>query len=199
MLALPRGGVPVGYEIATRLGVPLDVLIVRKVGVPYHPELAMGAIASGGVQVVDEFLIDRLGISMEEFERVAAAEREELARRERVFRGVRRPLDIRGKTVLLVDDGLATGSTMFAAIAALRMLEPAKIVVVAPVAAPQTCETLHEKADEVLCLHTPQHLYAVGVWYNNFDQTTDDEVRELLATAERMLHSHYPSSELRLR
>ena len=116
-----------------------------------------------------------------------------------MFRGDRRPLEVRGKTVLLVDDGLATGSTMFAAIAALRTREPAKIVVAAPVAAPQTCQTLNEMADEVLCLHTPQHLYAVGVWYNNFDQTTDDEVRELLATAERMLHSHYPSSELRLR
>ena len=199
VLALPRGGVPVGYEIATRLGVPLDVLIVRKVGVPFHPELAMGAIASGGVQVIDEHLTKRLRISPDEFEEVAAIEREELSRRERVFRGERAALDVRGRTVLLVDDGLATGSTMAAAIAALRLREPAKIVVTVPVGAPQTVDALRAKADEVVCLHTPQHLYAVGIWYNNFTQTTDDEVRDLLATAERLLHTHYPSSELRLR
>jgi predicted phosphoribosyltransferase len=183
VLALPRGGVPVGYEVARALGAPLDVFLVRKLGVPGREELAMGAIASGGVPVLNDEVVNALGISREEIEQVAAAEEEELERRERAYRGDRRPPDVRGRTVILVDDGLATGSSMRAAVAALRKLGPGRVVVAVPVGAPETCAEFRGEADEVVCGQTPEPFYAVGIWYEDFSQTTDEEVRELLERA----------------
>ena len=180
VLGLPRGGVPVAYEIATALGAPLDVFLVRKLGVPGHAELAMGAIASGGVRVLNEDVIDWYGLSEAAIERVAAEEQEELARREREYRKDQPPPDLHGRTVVLVDDGLATGSTMKAAVKAARTLEPARIVVAVPVGAADTCRELAALADEVVCAYTPEPFSAVGLWYRDFSQTTDDEVRELL-------------------
>lgn len=180
VLGLPRGGVPVAYEVASALNAPLDVFLVRKLGVPGHPELAMGAIASGGVRVLNDDVIGWYGLPESEIDRVAADEQEELARREREYRREQTPLDLRGRTVLLVDDGLATGSTMKAAVKAVRTLEPARIVVAVPVGATDTCRELRELADEVVCAHTPEPFSAVGLWYRDFSQTTDDEVRELL-------------------
>ena len=187
VLALPRGGVVVGYEVATRLGLPLDVLVVRKLGVPSHPEMAMGAIASGGVLVVDRSITSALGISAAELEAVLAAERAELERRERLFRGSRPPLDVRDRTVILVDDGLATGATMRAAVEGLRLRGPAEIVVAVPVASPETCEAFRSLVDDIICLMKPRRLHAVGLWYRDFSQTSDSEVRELLDAAERAL------------
>jgi putative phosphoribosyl transferase len=187
VLALPRGGVPVGYEIATRLGALLDVLIVRKLGVPGHDELAMGAIASGGIQIVDQRIVNLLGISRKAFEAVEARERDELARRERAFRSGRAPLDVTGKVAILVDDGLATGASMTAAIDALRTRNPARLIAAVPVAPPDTCEALRGRADEMICLITPERMHAVGLWYEDFSQTTDAEVRELLDAAAREL------------
>ena len=184
VLALPRGGVPVGYEIAQALHAPLDVFLVRKLGVPGHEEYAMGAIASGGVSVLNEEVVQRLGISPYQIETVAAREQRELERRERAYRGDRPEPEIRGRTVILVDDGLATGASMQAAVLALRRLQPARIVVAVPVAAPETCEQLREIADEVVCATTPEPFYAVGLWYEDFSQTSDEEVRALLAQAE---------------
>jgi putative phosphoribosyl transferase len=181
VLALPRGGVPVGYEVAEALGAPLDVFLVRKLGTPGHEELAMGAIASGGVRVLNEQVVRMLHPSEEVLARVEKAERQELERREHEYRGERPPLDVRGKTVLLVDDGLATGSTMRAAVAALRNLGPARIVVAVPVGAADTCAAFESEADEAICAQEPEPFYAVGVWYDDFEQTTDDEVRALLA------------------
>jgi len=189
VLSLPRGGVPVGYEIATRLGLPLDVLVVRKLGLPGHAELAMGAIASGGIQVIDRPVVTAMHVSREAFDAVVRAEHRELLRREREFRGERAPLEVRGKTVLLVDDGLATGSTMLAAIEALRTRAPNAIVVAVPVASPRTCEAIRSKADGLLCLVTPNDFYAVGLWYEDFSQTTDDEVRDALTAADRALRA----------
>jgi putative phosphoribosyl transferase len=183
VLALPRGGVPIGYEVARALGAPLDVFIVGKLGFPDHPELAMGAIASGGAGVLNEDLIRKSGISDEEVARVAAREVEEIARREREYRGSRSALDVRGRTVILVDDGLATGATMRAAVLALREQGPARLVVGVPVAAPASCRDMRSIADEVVCAITPEPFGAVGLWYEDFEQTTDAEVRELLATA----------------
>ena len=180
VLGLPRGGVPVAYEVAAHLGAPLDVLVVRKLGVPGHGELAMGAIASGGIEVVDQRVIDMLAIPREAFEAVAERERGELDRRERIFRAGRPPLDIAGRTVILVDDGLATGASMRAAIRALRLREPARIVAAVPVAAPETCAAISEEADEAVCAATPRDFHAVGFWYDDFSQTTDAEVRALL-------------------
>jgi putative phosphoribosyl transferase len=180
VLALPRGGVPVAYEVARALHAPLDVFLVRKLGVPGREELAMGAIASGGVRVVNEDVVRELEISEDAIAIVAAEERRELARREGAYRGGRPLLDVRGHTVILVDDGLATGSTMRAAIAALRKQRPARIVVAVPVAAPDTCAEFQAEADEVVCAYTPQPFYAVGRWYEDFTQTTDDEVHDLL-------------------
>jgi putative phosphoribosyl transferase len=180
VLGLPRGGVPVAYEIATALGAPLDVFLVRKLGVPGHAELAMGAIASGGVRVLNTDVIRWYGLPESAIDRVAAEEQEELARREREYRREQAPLDLRGRTVVLVDDGLATGSTMKAAVKAVRTLEPARIVVAVPVGASDTCRELTELADEVVCAHTPEPFSAVGLWYRDFSQTTDDEVRDLL-------------------
>jgi predicted phosphoribosyltransferase len=183
VLALPRGGVPVAYEVARALGAPLDVFIVRKLGVPGHEEFALGAIASGEVVVLNPELANQLGLSRQEIQTIIEAERRELDRRERAYREGAPPLDVRGRTVILVDDGLATGATMLAAIAALRKLGPARIVVAVPVAAPETCEAMAGAADEVVCAVTPQPFHAVGLWYDNFAQTTDDEVRALLHAA----------------
>ena len=185
VLALPRGGVPVAYEVATRLGLPLDVFVVRKLGVPGHEEFAMGAIASGGVIVLNRETIEGLRLPKEALERVIGAERTELARREQMYRQGRPPLDVTGKICILVDDGLATGSTMRAAIAALRQRNARRIVVAVPIAAPSTCDELASEADDVICAATPEPFYAVGLWYANFEQTTDEEVHELLEAAAR--------------
>ncbi len=184
VLALPRGGVPVGYEVAEALGAPLDVFLVRKLGTPGHEELAMGAIASGGVRVLNDQVVRMLRPAEEVIARVEAAERRELERREREYRGGQPPLDVRGKTVILVDDGLATGSTMRAAVAAVRKLGPARVVVAVPVGAAETCEEFEGEADEAVCAREPDPFYAVGAWYDDFSQTTDEEVRDLLARRE---------------
>lgn len=184
VLGLPRGGVPVAYEVAEALGVPLDVFLVRKLGVPGHEELAMGAIATGGVHVLNDDVIRSLGISDAAIDAVAAEEERELARRARAFRGERLPPDLRNRTAILVDDGLATGSTMKAAVEAVRQQEPDGVVVAVPVAAASTCESFQPIADEVVCLETPDPFLAVGLWYQDFAQTTDEEVRDLLARAQ---------------
>ncbi|HEX2339504.1 MAG TPA: erythromycin esterase family protein [Vicinamibacterales bacterium] len=181
VLALPRGGVPVAHEVAARLKAPLDIFLVRKLGVPGHAELAMGAIAAGGIAVLSESLIRQLGIPRALVDQVAARERLELERRDVAYRGGRRPAAVRDRTVILIDDGLATGSTMEAAILALRQQAPARIVVAAPVGARETCERLGRLADRVVCVSTPEPFDAVGLWYQDFSQTTDDEVRQLLA------------------
>jgi putative phosphoribosyl transferase len=183
VLALPRGGVPVGYEVARALGAPLDVFLVRKLGVPGHEELAMGAIASGGIQVLNRNVIEMLRIPGRVIDRVRQQEAAELERRERAYRGDRPPRPVAGRTIILVDDGLATGSTMEAAVLALRRRNPAKIVVAVPTAPPETCDALKASADEVVCATTPEPFYAVGKWYTDFTQTTDEEVRELLEQA----------------
>jgi putative phosphoribosyl transferase len=183
VLALPRGGVPVGYEVAKALGAPLDVFAVRKLGVPGREELAMGAISSGGQLVLDRHLISSLGISKGEIQRAVAAELRELERREAAYRGGRSPPELTGKTVILVDDGLATGSTMRAAAHAVRERLPARVVVAVPVAAAQTCDEFRDDVDEIVCALTPRRFHAVGVWYEDFSQTSDEEVRELLAQA----------------
>jgi len=183
VLALPRGGVPVAYEVARALGAPLDVFLVRKLGVPGHEELAMGAVATGGVRVLNEQIVRALRIPDDVIDAVTMREQEELARRERLYRGDRPLPDVRGRTVILVDDGLATGATMHAAIAALRQQQPARIVVAVPTAAPETCQALRAEVDDVVCAITPEPFYSVGLWYEDFSQTTDDEVRDLLARA----------------
>ena len=183
VLALPRGGVPVAYEVARALRAPLDVFLVRKLGVPGYEELAMGAVATGGVRVLNDQIVAGLRIPDHVIEAVAEAEQQELARRERVYRGDRPPPDVRHRTVILVDDGLATGATMQAAIKALRALPPARIVVAVPTGSPETCEQLKAQADEVICAITPEPFHAVGLWYEDFTQTTDEEVRDLLARA----------------
>jgi putative phosphoribosyl transferase len=185
VLALPRGGVPVAYQVARALHAPLDVFLVRKLGVPGHEELAMGAIASGGAHVLNEDVVQALGISQDVLASVAAEELQELERRERAYRGNRPPPDVRGRTVILVDDGLATGSTMRAAIAALRQQGPRRIVVAVPVAAPETCAELQAEADAVVCGATPEPFFSVGLWYHDFSQTRDQEVRDLLERAAR--------------
>ncbi|HLH16333.1 MAG TPA: phosphoribosyltransferase [Bryobacteraceae bacterium] len=190
ILALPRGGVPVGYEVAHALQAPLDVFLVRKLGVPGHEELAMGAIASGGVRVVNRDVVLELGIPEQAIERVAAREQAELERREREYRGNRPPPELRGRTAILCDDGLATGSTMRAAVASLRQQEAGRIVVAVPVAAARTCNVLRSEVDELVCLMTPAYFQAVGEWYEDFQQTGDDEVRELLARAESEYATH---------
>jgi putative phosphoribosyl transferase len=183
VLALPRGGVPVGFEVAEALRAPLDVFVVRKLGVPGQEELAMGALASGGTRVLDNE-IDRLArVTESEIERATALAAEEMARQERRYRGDRRFPSVEGKTVILVDDGLATGSTMRAAVLALRAQHPAKVVVAVPVGAPETCDALGSVADDVVCVETPEPFRAVGLWYEDFSQTTDDEVHALLDRA----------------
>lgn len=180
VLGLPRGGVPVANEVAARLEAPLDVFLVRKLGVPGHPELAMGAIAEGGIQVLSRDLIHELGIPHALVERTAVRERLELERRDTLYRGNRRAVRVSDRTVILVDDGLATGSTMQAAILALRQRRPKQIVVAVPVGARETCESLARSVEEVVCVATPEPFNAVGLWYDDFSQTSDEEVRRLL-------------------
>jgi putative phosphoribosyl transferase len=183
ILALPRGGVPVGYEIAQALHVPLDLLIVRKLGVPGYEELAMGAIASGGIRVLHDTVIQELGLSAPVIDHVSREEEHELLRREHAYRGQRLLPALEGRTVVLVDDGLATGSTMRAAIAAVQQRRPAQVIVAVPVASPETCTELRHEADEVYCMLAPAFFFGVGQWYEHFEQTSDDEVRDLLARA----------------
>jgi putative phosphoribosyl transferase len=186
-LALPRGGVPVGYEIARALNAPLDVLIVRKLGAPGQEELAMGAIASGGVRIMNEDALPFLSLTEEEIERIVAREESELERREKLYRGDCPAPDAHGKIVILVDDGIATGASMRSAVEAIKQQQPAKLIVAAPVAARSTCDEFNREADHetCVCLETPEPFFAVGLWYEDFAQTTDDEVRELLARAAR--------------
>jgi putative phosphoribosyl transferase len=185
VLALPRGGVPVAYEVAKALHAPLDVFIVRKLGVPGHEELAMGAIATGGVCVLNEDVVQMLRIPDKVIEAVIAKEQQELERREHLYRDDRPPPDVRDCTIILIDDGLATGATMRAAIKALRQQHPARLVVAVPVAAPPTCEELGAQVDEIICAKTPEPFYGVGYWYEDFSQTTDEEVHALLAQSEQ--------------
>jgi putative phosphoribosyl transferase len=183
VLALPRGGVPVGFEVARALSAPLDVFLVRKLGLPSHPELAMGAIASGGVRVINEQIVRMMRIPEDTIARVAADEQRELERRELSYRGNRPEPELEGKTAILVDDGLATGSTMRAAAAALKAHGPARVVVAVPVAAAETCVEFRDEVDEVVCTMTPEPFQAVGLWYDDFSQTPDEEVHLLLRTA----------------
>jgi putative phosphoribosyl transferase len=184
VLGLPRGGVPVAFEVARELDAPLDVFVVRKLGTPGQEELAMGAIASGGVRVINEEVVRELGIDEETIARAAAAGSGELERRERLYRGERGPVEVGDRTVILVDDGLATGSTMRAAALAVRAQKPQWLVVAAPVAAERTCEELRAEVDEVVCVLTPDPFAAIGLWYEDFTPTADEEVRELLARSE---------------
>lgn len=183
VLALPRGGVPVGYEVAEALGAPLDVFLVRKLGAPMQRELAMGAIASGGVCVMNDQIVRALQITRTQIDEAIADETRELERRELAYRGDRPPLDVAGRCVFLVDDGVATGYTMRAAVQALRRRNPKRIIVAVPVAAQSTCEELRQYADSVVCLMTPFDFAAVGQWYHRFEQTSDEEVRQLLERA----------------
>ena len=185
VLALPRGGVPVGYELARALDLPLDVFVVRKLGVPGHEELAMGAIASGGTRVIEPDVVGRLGLDEETISDVAAKERRLLADRERMYRGDRPPVDVAERTVILVDDGLATGSTVRAATRALRSRGPAAIVVAVPVAPAGTCRAMEDEADKVVCASTPELFLAVSTAYERFGQTTDEEAVDLLQRAQQ--------------
>ncbi len=185
VLALPRGGVPVAFEVARALHAPLDVFLVRKLGVPGREELAMGAIASGGVRLLNEEVVRGLQIDPATIDRVAAEEQAELERRAVAYRDGRPAPDPSGQTVILIDDGLATGASMRAAVTALRRLHPARIVVAVPVAAPSACDEFAGLVDQVVCALTPEPFFAVGYWYEDFSQTTDDEVRQLLARADR--------------
>ena len=194
ILALPRGGVPVAYEVARALGVPLDVFLVRKLGAPGHAELAMGAIASGGIVVMNDDVLKTKKVPDDVVKATIDRERRELARRESAYRDDRPPIELRGRTVILVDDGLATGSTMKAAVTAVRLQDPAWIVVAVPVGARSTCEELQSIADEVVCAAKPEPFRAVGMWYDDFDQTDDDEVRDLLTRATRAGKHHEEES-----
>lgn len=184
VLAIPRGGVVVAYEAAQFLGVELDIFISRKLGAPGQEELAFGAISTGGVRVLDEAIIDALGISKSKIERITGQAQTELDRRERVYRGSRAKLKLEGRTVILIDDGIATGSSMLAAVDALRQLKPARIVVAAPVAPMKACEELKSKVDEVVCVHAPESFYAIGQFYEDFSQIEDEEVTDLLRRAQ---------------
>jgi predicted phosphoribosyltransferase len=189
VLALPRGGVPVAFEVARRLRAPLDVFLVRKLGVPGHEELAMGAIATGGVLMRNDAVISLTGVSPEQIDEVIEQEQAELRRRERAYRDDRPPPDLRGKTAILVDDGLATGASMRAAAEGVRRQGAADVAVAVPVASADTCEELHSIVDDVVCLVTPEPFHAVGIWYADFSETTDDEVRRLLAQARTESHA----------
>ena len=189
VLALPRGGVPVAYEVAQALEAPLDVFLVRKLGMPGHEEYALGAIATGGVRVINQDLVQALRLPPATIEAIAAREQQELERRERVYRGDHPPPDVRGRTVILVDDGLATGATMHAAVKALRQQGAGRVVVAVPIAPPDTCDQLREAVDDIVCAVTPEPFHAVGLWYEDFSQTTDDEVRDLLARSAQVGHS----------
>ncbi len=188
VLALPRGGVPVAYFIAEHLRVPLDVFLVRKLGFPGHEEFAIGAIASGGVRVLNPAALQMGNVSQDDIDEIAAREELELARREEEYRGDRPHPRLAGKVIILVDDGLATGSTMRAAVSALRQQNPAKIIVAVPVASADACELLSREADEVLCASIPEPFHAVGLWYDDFALTSDEDVKELLQRAEQLLH-----------
>lgn len=183
VLALPRGGVPVAFELARTLKAPLDIFLVRKLGVPGHEELAMGAIATGNVRILNQEVVQQLRIPEHVIDAAAQKEDRELRRRERLYPGDRPAPAVRGKTVILVDDGLATGSTMLAAVAALRRQQPSRIVVAVPAAPPATCEAFQNVVDEVVCAVTPEPFHAVGIWYDDFSQTSDEEVRSLLEQA----------------
>jgi len=189
VLGLPRGGVPVAFEVAKALKAPLDVFVVRKLGVPQNPELAMGAIASGGVRVMNEDVVGSMAVSEETIERVEDEEREKLEKREEIYRGARPGVALGGKTVLLVDDGLATGATMRAAVSALRKHEPETIVVAVPTAPAQTCADFEDEADEVICLTTPRPFFGVGGAYDVFSQTSNEEVRRLLEKAASLIET----------
>ena len=180
VLALPRGGVPVAYEIALALDAPLDVLLVRKLGVPGREELALGALAAGGFRFLNEEVVRRLHIPPHVIDAVTAAERKELQRRKRAYRGNRRPPQVRGKIVILVDDGVATGASLRAALAVLRQARPVRIVVAVPVASAETCDEVRDEVDEVICACSPEPFFSVGHWYEDFSQTSDEEVRDLL-------------------
>ena len=188
VLALPRGGVPVAYEVARDLNAPLDVFLVRKLGVPGHEELALGASASGGVRVLNEEVLFYLGISNNQVDRVANDEQRELERREKLYRGADRPLEVAGRTVIIVDDGLATGSTMRAAVTALKRLDPARIIVAVPVAPRETCEAFTDAQSNCVCVMSPYPFDGVGRWYRDFSQTTDEEVSYLLKHAKQVAH-----------
>jgi predicted phosphoribosyltransferase len=183
ILALPRGGVPVAYEVATALEVRLDLMLVRKLGVPSHPEYAMGAIASGGIQIVNEDALRAHPIDQASFDAVVARETRELLRREQVYRGTRPPVQLKDQVVILIDDGLATGASMMAAIQAVRLQAPARMIVAVPVAPADTAEALRSEVDEVICPLTPEWMMSIGYWYLNFSQTSDDEVIDLLRRA----------------
>jgi putative phosphoribosyl transferase len=183
VLALPRGGLPVAFEIASALHAPLDVFLVRKLGVPGQEELAMGAIATGGIRVLNYDVIRHLGVPENVIDSATKAEQRELDRREHAYRGSREPPEVRGRSVILIDDGLATGSTMRAAVTALRQQTPARIVVAVPVAAVSTCQEFQDEVDQIICAATPEPFYGVGQWYEDFSQTTDEEVRDLLDRA----------------
>jgi len=196
VLALPRGGVPIAYELARALHAPLDVFLVRKLGVPGNEELAMGAIATGGVRVLNSEAISCWDLSESIIDEIAKREQKELERRERLYRGNRPALDISGRTVILVDDGLATGATMRAAALALRQMRPLKIVVAVPVAPLETCEAFRNEVEEVICAITPEPFIAVGAWYSDFSQTSDEEVRKLLKQASRDQHCNFRSADM---
>jgi putative phosphoribosyl transferase len=183
ILALPRGGVPVAYEIAKELNIPIDIFLVRKLGVPGNRELAMGAIASGGLRILNEDLVRAFEVSEAEIQSATDSERIELEKRERLYRGTRPPLNLLNRTVILVDDGLATGATMLVAVQTVRQQYPARIVVAVPVAATETCEKIKAEVDEIICETTVDTLYAIGAWYENFTQLSDEEVSELLNRA----------------
>ncbi len=193
VLALPRGGVPVAYEVAKKLRAPLDVFLVRKLGVPGYEELAMGAIASGGVRVINQEIVDYLRIPNRVIDAVAEREQLELERRARAYRDDRPQLDVKDRIVILIDDGLATGSTMRAAAASLRLQNPRRIVVAVPVSSPETCDEFRTEVDEIICAVTPRNFQGVGLWYEDFSQTSDEEVRELLKRA-REQERHVASS-----
>ncbi len=193
VLGLPRGGVVVAYEVAVALRAPLDVFLVRKLGVPWQEELAMGAIASGGIRVLNQDVVRALGIPERVIDEVANREQRELERRAELFRGSRGPLDLRGHTVILVDDGLATGATMRAAVEAIHTQQPARLVIAVPVAPPETCASFRGDADDIICLATPEPFLGVGYWYQDFNQTTDEEVRNLLNRAARTVPAGVPS------
>ena len=183
VLGIPRGGVPVAFEVATALNAPLDVFLSRKLGVPGQEELAFGAVATGGVRVLDQDLIEGVGISKREIEEITHRVRMELERRERVYRGARPPLDLQGKIAILIDDGIATGSSMRAAINALRQHKPARVVVAIPVAPLSTCHRLRPEVDELICVHMPESFYAIGQFYADFSQVADEEVTDLIRRA----------------
>jgi len=195
VLAIPRGGVPVAFEVAAALNAPLDVFVSRKLGVPGQEELAFGAIANGGVRLLDGEIVEALGIAHADVERISANVRKELERREKLYRGGRQPLVVQGKTVILVDDGIATGSSMRAAIAALQQMKPAGLVIAVPVAPPHTCNSLRPEVDELICPYQPEPFYAIGQFYADFLQVSDEDVTRLLQQAAGLAESSVPPSE----